>query len=72
MQDYSAFVVGPDGHVTNRYDFSVRDDDAAREQARQMAFGHDMELWHHDRKLAEWRGERPAWLKVKRVAHPTN
>ena len=53
MQDYRAFVLGPDGHITNRYDFWAPDDEAAREQAKQLQHGHDLELWHHDRKIAD-------------------
>ena len=70
MQGYRAFLLGPDGHTTHCYNFWARDDEAAREQAQEFAFGHDLELWHHDRKLAEWRrGERPSWLKITRVIH---
>lgn len=72
MQDYRALKLGPDGHITSRFDFWARDDEAAKEQARQVASGQDLELWRHDRKIAEWRGQRPTWLKIKRVIHSPN
>jgi hypothetical protein len=28
-----------------------------------------MELWRRDRKVAEWRGQRPTWLKMNRLAN---
>jgi hypothetical protein len=68
MRDYRAFELGPDGHVTSR----ARDDEAAKEQARQVASGQDLELWRHDRKVAEWRGRRPTWVEIKRVIHSPN
>jgi hypothetical protein len=72
MQDYRAFELGPDGQITSRFDFSARDDEAAKEQARQVASGQDLELWLHDRKIAEWRGKRPTWLKIKRMIYSKN
>jgi len=52
MQDYRAFVIGPDGHVTERYDFHAVDDAAAERHARQYVDGHDIEVWHLDRRIA--------------------
>jgi hypothetical protein len=66
MWDYRAFELGPDGNVTSRFDFWAQDDEAAKEQARQVASGEALELWRHDRKVAEWRGQRPSWLKINR------
>jgi len=67
MRDYRAFALGPNGQITSRFDFSARDDEAAKEQARQVAFGEGLELWRQDRKVAEWRGQRPTWLKINRL-----
>jgi hypothetical protein len=68
MRDYHVLELRPDGHITGRLDLSARDDETAKEQARQAASSPDLELWRQDRKIAEWRGQRPTWLKVKRVA----
>jgi len=60
------FGLGPDGLVTSRFDFWAQDDEAAKEQGRQAASGEDLELWRDDRQVAEWRAQRPSWLKVNR------
>ena len=52
MEDYRAYVIGPDGHIMNRVDFSCRDDEAAKERAKQLVADYDIELWHLDRKIA--------------------
>ena len=46
MEDYRAYVIGPDGHIMNRVDFSCRDDEAAKERAKQLVADYDIELWH--------------------------
>jgi len=68
MRNYRVLELRPDGHVTNKFDFSARDDDAAKVQALEATFGQDMELWRNDRKISEWRGQRPSWLKVRRMS----
>jgi hypothetical protein len=72
MKHYRAFEHGTNGQIANRFDFYARDDEVAKEQARDAASGQDLELWRHDRKVAEWRGQRPGWMKIKRVAHSPN
>jgi hypothetical protein len=52
MQDYRVFVIGPDGHVIDRFEFKCRGDKEA-EKAKQLLDSHDIELWHPDRKFAE-------------------
>ena len=69
MRDYRVLELRPDGHVTDRFDLSAGDDEAAKKQARQAASSPNLELWRHDRKIAEWRGQRPSWLKIRRVPH---
>lgn len=52
MRHYRAYIVGADGHF---YDFKVVDastDEEAVESARELVDGHDIEVWHLDRKLA--------------------
>ena len=51
-EDCRAYVIGPDGHVRDRVDFWCRDDDAAKERAKQLIDGYDVELWQLDRKIA--------------------
>jgi hypothetical protein len=52
MAEYRAYVVGRDGHIQNRIDLVCVDEDAAKEQARQLVDGHDVELWQGDHKIA--------------------
>ena len=53
MRDYRAFVIGADGHIRDRFEFWAEDDDAAKEQARQLVDGHDVELWHQTERIAQ-------------------
>jgi hypothetical protein len=41
-----------DGHILRPVDFHCENDDAAKEKARQLVDGHDVELWQHDRKIS--------------------
>ena len=52
MGEYQAYVLGEDGHIKQRIDLVCADDDAAKEQARQLVNGHDVELWQLDRQIA--------------------
>jgi hypothetical protein len=58
MQDYRVFVLGPDGHVIDRFEFWCRDDEQAKEKAKQLLDGLDIELWHRDRKIAEFKSKQ--------------
>lgn len=68
MRDYRVVELLPDGHVTGGFELSARDDEAAKKQARKAASSPNLELWLHDRKIAEWRGQRPNWIKIRRLA----
>jgi hypothetical protein len=59
MRDYRAFVMGPDGHIVNRVEFFSEDDEQAREHAKQFVDGHDIELWHLDQRIAEFKSKQP-------------
>lgn len=48
MQEYRAYVLGPDGHIQERIDLVCADDDAAKERAKALVDGHDVELWQLD------------------------
>jgi hypothetical protein len=52
MQEYSAYIIGQDGHIQQRIDLRCADENAAKEQARKLANGHDVELWQRDRQIA--------------------
>jgi hypothetical protein len=51
MQEYRAFVIGLDGHVMLRRDFSAVDDEAAKAHAKRYVDGHDVEVWQLNRRI---------------------
>ena len=51
MQEYRAYIMGPDGHVQKRVDLRCGDEDEAIELAEQLIDGHDVELWQLDRQI---------------------
>jgi hypothetical protein len=51
MQEYRAYIMGPDGHVQSRVDLQCNDVAEAFELAKQLADGHDVELWQLDRQI---------------------
>ena len=55
MQEYRAYLIGPDGHFVKRVELVCADDEAAKEQAKSLADGHDVELWQEARRIAEFR-----------------
>jgi hypothetical protein len=52
MADYQAYVIGADGHFESAVQLDWTDDDVAKQQAKQLVDGYDVELWQRDRKLA--------------------
>jgi hypothetical protein len=52
MPDYRAYIIGQDGHFQSSVVLTHDDDDSAREAAKQLVDGHDVELWLRDRKIA--------------------
>jgi hypothetical protein len=52
MPEYRVYVVGSDGCFLSSVPLDCADDDAAMEQAKQLADGHDVELWQRSRKIA--------------------
>jgi len=52
------YIVGQDGRPLGRTEFFCADDEAAKERDRQLVDGNDVELWRHDRKIAELKGRR--------------
>jgi hypothetical protein len=53
--EYRAYIIGDDDHFTRAVDFSCQDDEAAKERAKQLVDGHDIELWQLGRKVATFR-----------------
>ena len=52
MQEYRAYIIGPDARITSRVDLLCEDDEAAQKQAKQLVDGHVVELWQFGRKVA--------------------
>ena len=50
--------MGPDGHVKDRIEFWSEDDETAKEHAKQYVDGHDIELWHRDKEIAEFKSKK--------------
>jgi hypothetical protein len=59
VKDCRAYLLKPDGHVLRRIDLVCDDDDAAKARAEQLVDGHDVELWHRDKKIATFRHDNP-------------
>ena len=49
MNEYRAFTLGHDGHVTASRAFRCADDSEAIVWAKQLLDGHDIELWSGER-----------------------
>jgi len=58
MAEYRAYIIGMDGHFVRAVGFTSPDDDTAKEYAKQLVDGHDIELWLGDRKIAKF-GVKP-------------
>ena len=51
MAEYRAYFIGTDGRFLRAVELVCPDDDVAKEYARQLVDGHDVELWQGDRKI---------------------
>ena len=51
MQEYRAYLLGPDGHIQGRVDFHCADDEEAKERAKALVNGHGIELWQRGRRI---------------------
>jgi hypothetical protein len=58
MRDYRAYIMASDGHILRRYEFYRSDDEEAKEHAKQLVDGHDVELWHRDQRIAEFKAKQ--------------
>jgi hypothetical protein len=52
VNEYRAYLIGPDGHIQTRVELVCEHDEAAKERAKQLLGVHDVELWQVDRKIA--------------------
>jgi hypothetical protein len=57
VNEYRAYIKGPDGRVLRRVDLLCADYDAARDRAKLLVDGHDVELWQLSRRIAEFKHE---------------
>jgi hypothetical protein len=51
MAEYRAYILTPDNHIAKAVDLFCEDDEAAKERAKQLVNGHDVELWQLGRKV---------------------
>jgi hypothetical protein len=58
MEEYRAYVIGPDGHIINRVDIRCPDEKEARRLAKIAVDGHAVELWQTDRFIERFEPEQ--------------
>ncbi|MET4177168.1 hypothetical protein ABIB99_008290 [Bradyrhizobium sp. LA6.1] len=57
MHEYRAYLMGLDGHIELRIQLICEDETEAKNRAKVLADGYDVELWLQDRKVAELKSE---------------
>jgi hypothetical protein len=57
MEEYRAYVIGQDGHITNRVDIRCSDEKEARRLAKVVANSHSVEHWLADRFIETFEPE---------------
>jgi hypothetical protein len=55
MTEYRAYTIGGDGHFLRVVPLLCPDDETAKEYAKQLVDGYDVELWQGDRKIAAFK-----------------
>lgn len=55
MPDYRVYVIGSDGHFRSSVALVCPDDETAKNEARELIDGHDVELWQYARKVATFK-----------------
>lgn len=58
MAEYQVYILTDGDHIKGRQDVSCEDDEAAKQQARQMVNGQAIELWQATRKIARFTPEK--------------
>lgn len=51
---YRAFLISSDHHIVDRVEIEFDGDDTAKERAKRLVDGHDVELWDGTRKIAKF------------------
>ena len=54
MVHYRAYFIGRDGRFKKAVDLDCADDAAAKDSAKQLVDGHDIELWQQNRRIAKF------------------
>jgi hypothetical protein len=54
MNEYRVYLMGPDDHIQSRLDLVCEHEEAAKELAKQLVGGHDVELWQLGRLIARF------------------
>ena len=55
MAEYRAYIIGADGSFVRAIELVCPDDDSAKDYAKQLVDGHDVELWQGDRQVAKFK-----------------
>jgi hypothetical protein len=55
MAEYRAYILTSDGRIMKPVDLECDDDDVAKQAAKQLVDGHDVELWQGTRKIATFK-----------------
>jgi hypothetical protein len=56
MSEFRGYVIGWDGHILQRIELdNCSDESEAREKAKQLVDGHDVELWERARLIERFR-----------------
>ena len=50
--DYRAYFLSESGHIVTFEPIGAENDEEAMQQAARLKDGRDIEIWHHDRKVA--------------------
>jgi hypothetical protein len=58
MAEYRAHIIGTDGRFLKGGGIGLSNEDTAKEYARQLVDGHDVELWQDDRKIESFKHTR--------------
>jgi hypothetical protein len=54
MPEYRAYIIDSDGHFQSAVPLICPDDETAKDKAKQLVDGHDVELWQYARKVAKF------------------
>jgi hypothetical protein len=55
MAEYRAYLIGENGRIQKAIDLICPNDEVAKEEARQLVDGHDVELWQLGRKVESFK-----------------